>query len=62
MGLITYDIDITSSIPPSKLFKAFVIDADELFPKVVPQGFKSIEVLEGDGGPGTIKLITFGEG
>ncbi|XP_030456086.1 major allergen Pru av 1-like [Syzygium oleosum] len=62
MGVITYDSEITSSIPPAKMFKAAVLDADNLIPKVLPQAIKSVEVLEGDGGPGTIKLITFGEG
>lgn len=62
MGVVTYDSEITSSIPPAKMFKAAVLDADNLIPKVLPQAIKSVEVLEGDGGPGTIKLITFGEG
>ncbi|KAK6228613.1 hypothetical protein SCA6_000953 [Theobroma cacao] len=44
------------------MFKAFVLDADNLIPKVVPQAIKSSELLEGDGGPGSIKKITFGEG
>ncbi|XP_059627109.1 major allergen Pru ar 1-like [Cornus florida] len=62
MGVICYDIEITSSIPPAKMFKAFVLDADTLIPKILPQAIKSVEILEGDGGPGTIKLTTFGEG
>ncbi|XP_059643189.1 major allergen Pru ar 1-like [Cornus florida] len=62
MGVISYDIEITSSIPPAKMFKAFVLDADTLIPKILPQAIKSVEILEGDGGPGTIKLVTFGEG
>ncbi|XP_052188422.1 major allergen Pru ar 1-like [Diospyros lotus] len=62
MGVITYETEITTSIPPAKLFKAFVVDADILIPKIMPQAIKSVEILEGDGGPGTIKLTTFGEG
>ncbi|XP_030528175.1 major allergen Pru av 1-like [Rhodamnia argentea] len=62
MGVVTYDSEITSSIPPAKMFKAAVLDADNIIPKVLPQAIRSIEVLEGDGGPGTIKLINFGEG
>ena len=62
MGVITYDMEVTSSIPPAKMFQAFVLDADTLIPKVLPQAFKSVEILEGDGGAGTTKLITFGEG
>ncbi|KAA8527409.1 hypothetical protein F0562_034876 [Nyssa sinensis] len=62
MGVITYDMDIACSIPPAKMFKAFVLDADNLIPKILPQAIKCVEVLHGDGGPGTIKLVTFGEG
>ncbi|XP_073120947.1 major allergen Pru ar 1-like [Henckelia pumila] len=62
MGLITYEHEVSCSIPPAKLFKAFILDGDNLIPKVLPQAFKSIENIQGDGGVGTVKLITFGEG
>ena len=62
MGVFTYEIETTSVIPPPKLFKAFVLDADNVIPKVAPQAIKSSEIIEGNGGPGTIKKITFGEG
>ncbi|MGI4297465.1 pathogenesis-related BetVI family protein [Klebsiella pneumoniae] len=62
MGVITYDMEIPSSIPPAKMFKVFVLDGDTLIPKILPQAIKSVEILEGDGGAGTIKHITFGEG
>ncbi|KAL6343754.1 hypothetical protein AAG906_027524 [Vitis piasezkii] len=54
-------MEVTSSIPPAKMFKAFVLDVDNLIPKVLPQAIKCVEIIEGDGGPGTIKKITFGE-
>ncbi|KAH7521649.1 hypothetical protein FEM48_Zijuj07G0055500 [Ziziphus jujuba var. spinosa] len=53
--------EFTSSIPPARLFKAFVLDADNLFPKIAPNAVKSVEIIDGDGGAGTIKKITFGE-
>lgn len=62
MGIIMYDMTVSSSISPAKMFKAFVLDADNLIPKVLPQAVKRVEILEGDGGAGTIKLTTFGEG
>ncbi|PIM98483.1 hypothetical protein CDL12_29036 [Handroanthus impetiginosus] len=62
MGAITYDMEIPSSIPASKMFKAVVLDADTLIPKIMPQAVKNVEILEGDGGVGTVKLIHFGEG
>ncbi|KAK7839186.1 major allergen mal d 1 [Quercus suber] len=62
MGVYTHESQETSVIPPARLFKAFVLDSDNLIPKVLPHGVKSIEIIEGNGGPGTIKKITFGEG
>ncbi|KAM3736578.1 hypothetical protein ACB098_10G174200 [Castanea mollissima] len=55
MGVITYDSEVTSPIPPARLFKVFVLDADNLIPKISPHTIKSTEILEGNGGPGTIK-------
>ncbi|XP_062108688.1 major allergen Pru av 1-like [Humulus lupulus] len=62
MGVFTHETETVSPIPPTRLFKALVLDADNLIPKVVPQAIKSVEILQGNGGPGTIKKITFGEG
>ncbi|KAL5542657.1 hypothetical protein UlMin_010367 [Ulmus minor] len=62
MGVFTYESQFTSTIPPARLFKAFVLDADNLIPKIAPQAIKSAKIIEGKGGPGTIKKITFGEG
>ncbi|KAG8370471.1 hypothetical protein BUALT_Bualt14G0120300 [Buddleja alternifolia] len=62
MGVITYEHEVTSSIPPAKMWNAYILDADNLIPKVLPQAIKSVETLEGDGGVGTIKCVTFGEG
>ena len=62
MGVITHESQGTSVIPPARLFKALILDGDNLIPKVVPQAIKSVEIIEGNGGPGTIRKITFGEG
>ncbi|CAI9098670.1 OLC1v1035355C1 [Oldenlandia corymbosa var. corymbosa] len=62
MVVITYDHEVTSSISPARLFNAFIVNGDELIPKVLPQAVKSVEILQGDGGAGTIKVTTFGEG
>ncbi|GKV05198.1 hypothetical protein SLEP1_g17233 [Rubroshorea leprosula] len=61
MGVCTYETKIITTIPLAKMFTAFVLDGDNLIPKVVPQAVKSVEIIEGDGGPGSIKKITFGE-
>ncbi|XP_059435321.1 major allergen Pru ar 1-like [Corylus avellana] len=62
MGVITYTDEYTSPIPPARLFKALVIEAHILIPKLLPQAGKSIEIIQGDGGAGSIRQITFAEG
>ncbi|XP_062150331.1 major allergen Pru ar 1-like [Alnus glutinosa] len=62
MGVITYTDEYTCPIPPARLFKALVIDAHNLIPKLLPQAVKSIEIIQGDGGAGSIRKITFAEG
>ncbi|OAY56072.1 major allergen Pru ar 1 [Manihot esculenta] len=62
MGIVTNDTEIASAIPAAKLFKIFLLDSPNTFPKILPQVFRSIEILEGDGGPGTITKTTFAEG
>ncbi|BFG15018.1 hypothetical protein CerSpe_012920 [Prunus speciosa] len=62
MGVFTYETKFTSVIAPPRLFKALVLDADNLVPKIAPQAVKSAEIVEGDGGVGTIKKTSFGEG
>ncbi|KAL5065480.1 hypothetical protein RYX36_027217 [Vicia faba] len=61
MGVFTYENDTTSTVPPAKLFKAVVHDADVIVPKIV-DSIKTVEIVEGNGGPGTVKKITFVEG
>ncbi|KAK2975065.1 hypothetical protein RJ640_022068 [Escallonia rubra] len=55
-------MEVASSISAAKMFKAFVLDGDNLIPKILPAAIKGVEIVEGDGGVGSIKLITFGEG
>ncbi|XP_027118188.2 major allergen Pru av 1-like [Coffea arabica] len=62
MGVITFSEEYTYSIPPARLFKASVLDSHYLFPKLLPQAFKSIEILQGNGGTGSIKQINLAEG
>ncbi|XP_022744117.1 major allergen Pru av 1-like [Durio zibethinus] len=62
MGVFTYESEVVTTIPPAKMFDACILDGDKLIPKVVPQAFKSLEYIEGNGEPGSIKKVTFGEG
>ncbi|KAF2289128.1 hypothetical protein P3X46_005906 [Hevea brasiliensis] len=62
MGVVTFERKITTSITPARIFKVLVLEADDAIPKILPQVVKSVEILEGDGGPGTIKKTNFAEG
>ncbi|KAL4565220.1 hypothetical protein LXL04_029306 [Taraxacum kok-saghyz] len=59
MAVTTFSSDFTSSIPAARLFKALILDADNLFPKITLLAIKSIDTIEGEGGPGSIKQINF---
>ncbi|KDP27858.1 hypothetical protein JCGZ_18938 [Jatropha curcas] len=60
-SVITFADDFTSPVPAKKLFKALILDAPNLLPKLLPQ-VVSIEIIEGDGGPGSITKMTYNEG
>ena len=62
MGLVSFAQEIESPIAASRLFKALILDSHNLMPKIVPQGIKSIEFIQGDGGAGSIKQTNFAEG
>ncbi|GFZ11442.1 hypothetical protein Acr_22g0008400 [Actinidia rufa] len=59
LAIFIFTEDMTSPIPASRIFKAMVLDGDNLIPKIVPQDIKSIKIIQGDGGPGSIKLMKF---
>ncbi|KAL3582995.1 hypothetical protein D5086_017328 [Populus alba] len=62
MGLITFENEFSVAVPPAKLFKVYCLETDTLIPKILPQSIKSSEIIEGNGGPGTIRKVTFVEG
>ncbi|KAI3459447.1 hypothetical protein Pfo_016110 [Paulownia fortunei] len=62
MAVTTFTDEYTSPVPPSRIFKASIVDSHNLIPKLMPQAIKSIEIIEGDGGAGSIKQINFAEG
>ncbi|OWM71166.1 major strawberry allergen Fra a 1.06-like [Punica granatum] len=62
MGVTCFSQEFTTSVAPSRMFKALILDSHNLIPKIVPQGIKSIEFVEGDGGVGSIKQTNFPEG
>ncbi|KAJ1407702.1 START-like domain superfamily [Sesbania bispinosa] len=58
MGVFTFEDETTSIVAPARLYKALVKDSDNLIPKCV-EAIQSVEILEGNGGPGTIKKLTY---
>ncbi|KAI3826288.1 hypothetical protein L1987_00334 [Smallanthus sonchifolius] len=62
MGVLTYTDEHTSPVHPARIFKASIIDSHNLMQKLLPDAIKSIEVIEGDGGAGSIKQINFAGG
>ncbi|KAH1046301.1 hypothetical protein J1N35_037085 [Gossypium stocksii] len=61
MGVVTYDYESTSPVAPSRLFKAFTVEAPKVWPTAAPNAVKSIEV-EGNPSSGSIVKINFVEG
>lgn len=57
MDVFSYTNEYVSAFPPTRLFKALVLDFNNLIPKHSPQAIKSIDIIQGDGGAGTIKQI-----
>uniref|UniRef100_A0A2P2J769 MLP-like protein 423 n=1 Tax=Rhizophora mucronata TaxID=61149 RepID=A0A2P2J769_RHIMU len=59
-GKLNVDIEVKSA---ADKFWECIRDSTTLFPKLFPQQYKSIEVLEGDGkAVGSVRLITYAEG
>lgn len=62
MAVITDQLEVKCALPAAKMFKGFVLEADDVFPKVMPQAIKKAELIEGDGGPGSIRKVSLLEG
>ncbi|KAL2475044.1 major allergen Pru ar 1-like [Abeliophyllum distichum] len=62
MAITTFTEEHTSPVPPSRIFKASIVDSHNLIPKLMPQAIKSIQIIQGNGGAGSIKQINFAEG
>lgn len=62
MGLVSFAQETESPIAPGRLFKALILDFHNLYTKLMPQSIISMDIIEGDGGVGTIKQINFTQG
>ncbi|KAL1832574.1 hypothetical protein ACET3Z_002225 [Daucus carota] len=61
MGVQKTEVEAPSTVSAEKMYQGFLLDMDTVFPKVLPQLIKSVEILEGDGGVGTVRLVHLGE-
>ncbi|KAK1295344.1 Major pollen allergen Bet v 1-D/H [Acorus calamus] len=57
----SFTSECETSISVERLWKAGVQDAHNLMPKLLSHTIKSVEVIQGDGGVGTIKQLNFTE-
>ncbi|PKA62229.1 Pathogenesis-related protein 1 [Apostasia shenzhenica] len=53
--------DYLSPVAPSRIWKAGIFDSQNLLPKLLPDLIASVDILEGDGGAGTIKQYNAAE-
>lgn len=51
-----------SVLPPSRLWKAGILDLLNLLPKIMPEVIASAQFLKGDGGVGSIRQLNFTPG
>ncbi|XP_059064127.1 phytohormone-binding protein CSBP-like [Cryptomeria japonica] len=56
----TTSCEIELGVPASAVWKLFTKDLIDVLPKLLPNIFTSIELLEGDGGVATLFLSNFG--
>ncbi|CAK8563739.1 unnamed protein product [Lathyrus sativus] len=61
MGVTTFTNEYSSSVSPSRMFTALIIDSRNLIPKLLPKFVKDVNVIEGDGGAGSIEQVNFNE-
>lgn len=62
MGVTCITQEFACPIAPTRMFTALIVDSKNLIPKLLPQFIKSVEVIEGDGGAGSIEQVNFSEG
>ncbi|WCJ38625.1 Major strawberry allergen Fra a 1-A [Euphorbia peplus] len=62
MGLTSHETVITCKLPPSKMFNAIVFNHVQLLTNAIPHVYKRVELVQGDGGVGTLRKVYFGEG
>uniref|UniRef100_A0A7N2LV39 Bet v I/Major latex protein domain-containing protein n=1 Tax=Quercus lobata TaxID=97700 RepID=A0A7N2LV39_QUELO len=61
MGITSFTQEFTCPIAPSRMYKALILESNQLIPKLLPKFIKSVEVIQGDGGAGSIEQVNFTE-
>ncbi|XP_058083199.1 major allergen Pru ar 1-like [Magnolia sinica] len=61
MGLTGFSFELVSPVDPARMFKASVVDGHNLVPTIQPEVVSSAGILEGDGGPGSVRQFKFTE-
>ncbi|XP_071703674.1 root allergen protein-like [Rutidosis leptorrhynchoides] len=61
MAVVTVELELTSSLPAPKLFNVYN-DYENIAAKVQPESYKSINIVQGDGGVGSIMSTTYADG
>lgn len=62
MGVTSFTQEFTCPIAPDRMFKALIVDSKTLIPNLLPQFIKSVDLVQGDGGAGSIEQVNFTEG
>ncbi|XP_073272516.1 major pollen allergen Bet v 1-D/H-like [Primulina huaijiensis] len=63
MTLVEFSHELKVNVSPKRMFKALIIDAHHLLPNIIPHIFKSIDILEGEGGTaGCVRKTSFPDG
>lgn len=44
------------------MFNALIVDSSSLIPKLLPQFIESVNIIQGDGGQGSIEQVNFSQG
>ncbi|KAL1372446.1 hypothetical protein HN51_002605 [Arachis hypogaea] len=61
MGVTTFKQEYSSSVAPSRMFQALIIDSRTLIPKLLPQFVKEVNLIQGNGEAGSIEQVNFSE-
>ncbi|KAG6541171.1 hypothetical protein Mapa_017468 [Marchantia paleacea] len=55
----TFDHEVELEVSAATMWAAMK-DQNTIFPKIMPQAVSSIEIVEGEGGPGSVRVVKFG--